>query len=88
MAYHHLNMIGDADLDTGPELDDPARRIAQGYSGWLDLRQDMFREFLDVLYAGPHAALFHCAAGKDRTGVVAALLLGLAGGRRRFQQRS
>ncbi len=79
VAYHHLNMIGDADLDTGPEPDDPARRIAQGYCGWLDLRQDMIREILDVLSAGPHAVLFHCAAGKDRTGVVAALLLGLAG---------
>ncbi|WP_199621989.1 tyrosine-protein phosphatase [Paenibacillus alkalitolerans] len=29
--------------------------------------------------SGGHAALFHCAAGKDRTGVVAALLLDLAG---------
>jgi len=79
VAYHHLNMIGDADLDTGPELDDPARRTAQGYCGWLDLRQDMIREILAVLSAAPQAARFNCAAGKDRTGVVAALLLGLAG---------
>ncbi|MEX2293693.1 MAG: tyrosine-protein phosphatase [Acidimicrobiales bacterium] len=31
------------------------------------------------LIAEGHPALFHCAAGKDRTGVVAALLLGLVG---------
>ena len=32
-----------------------------------------------ALVAEGHPALFHCAAGKDRTGVVAALLLGLVG---------
>jgi len=31
------------------------------------------------LVAEPTPALFHCAAGKDRTGVVAAVLLGLLG---------
>ena len=31
------------------------------------------------LVADGHPALFHCAAGKDRTGVVAAVLLGLLG---------
>ncbi|MCR6673978.1 MAG: tyrosine-protein phosphatase [Devosia ginsengisoli] len=29
--------------------------------------------------APPGAVLFHCTAGKDRTGIVAALLLGIAG---------
>lgn len=31
------------------------------------------------IVADGHPALFHCAAGKDRTGVVAAVLLGLVG---------
>ncbi len=32
-----------------------------------------------AIVAEGHPALFHCAAGKDRTGVVAAVLLGLVG---------
>jgi protein-tyrosine phosphatase len=94
VAYHHLNMLGDGDLaiestrrylqfkredPSFGENPHPAYEIAAGYCGWLDLCQGMIREILETLSAGPHAALFHCAAGKDRTGVVAALLLGLAG---------
>lgn len=29
--------------------------------------------------AGDHACIYHCAGGKDRTGVISALLLGVAG---------
>ena len=32
-----------------------------------------------IIAAGPGPLLFHCVAGKDRTGVIAALLLALAG---------
>lgn len=38
-----------------------------------------FIQVLRVLAAAPGAALFHCSAGKDRTGVTAAALLALAG---------
>ena len=34
---------------------------------------------LQAIAEAPQAVLFHCTAGKDRTGVVAALLLWLAG---------
>jgi len=91
VAYHHLNMIGDEGLETelsqryaqelraGARMEGDADRIAYTYCGWLDQRQSMLRDILQTLAAGPPAALFHCAAGKDRTGVTAALLLGLAG---------
>lgn len=46
-------------------LDDDAESIAQVFHA-LDLE-------------GPGCVLFHCRAGKDRTGVIAMLLLGLAG---------
>jgi protein-tyrosine phosphatase len=43
------------------------------------VREPLLRVF-ELLAAEPQeAVLFHCAAGKDRTGVVAALLLELAG---------
>jgi protein-tyrosine phosphatase len=39
----------------------------------------MVRVIETLADASGHAALFHCAAGKDRTGVVTAVLLGLLG---------
>lgn len=56
-----------------------------------DLLLDLYQEALDgrsgavadaltaIAKAPPGAVLFHCTAGKDRTGIIAALLLGAAG---------
>lgn len=58
-------------------------------SGAVDFLRDRYVDMLSdggssiarivQLVADGHPALFHCAAGKDRTGVVAAVLLGLLG---------
>jgi len=42
------------------------------------LRPQLKRALAAIAAAGPGPLLFHCVAGKDRTGVVAALLLALA----------
>ena len=85
LAYHHLDMIGEDPLEPFPAAaiegaDRYAQRTAGSYWLWLDRRQSSVRQILSVL-AAPDAlpALFNCAAGKDRTGCTAALLLGLAG---------
>lgn len=53
--------------------------MAQRYCDALDRCQDQFAEVLRAIAsAEPGIVLFHCTAGKDRTGVVAALLLTLA----------
>jgi protein-tyrosine phosphatase len=45
----------------------------------LDRLQPQLKEALAaIVAAGPGPLLFHCVAGKDRTGVIAALLLALA----------
>lgn len=57
-----------------PEGDD----IAERYLWYLDVGRDAFVEAFEVLAEpGRGAVVFHCAAGKDRTGVLAALLLSL-----------
>lgn len=43
------------------------------------LRPQLKAALTAIVAAGPGPLLFHCVAGKDRTGVVAALLLALAG---------
>ncbi len=50
------------------------------YIGLLeDCRHELRSVFALLAERGDEAVLFHCAAGKDRTGIVAALLLELAG---------
>lgn len=53
---------------------------AANYCMRLDTRQEVIRGTLSTLAApGTLPALFHCQAGKDRAGIMAALVLGIAG---------
>ncbi len=52
--------------------------MASGYLNMLEGFGDYFIEVIDEIVAG-NRILFHCTAGKDRTGVMAMVLLGLAG---------
>jgi protein-tyrosine phosphatase len=49
------------------------------YAQLADTYAPRFGEILRLIAAGEVPLLFHCAAGKDRTGVVAAVLLALVG---------
>jgi protein-tyrosine phosphatase len=53
--------------------------LVRGYRRTLDERAHRVGEVLRALAASPTPAVFHCTAGKDRTGVVSALLLLLLG---------
>ena len=77
MAYHHLPLFDgtrdDVDLDQMPiELDDQ-------YLFILRTAQGPISQVLGILAEPPAPAVFHCAAGKDRTGVISAILLSLLG---------
>ena len=82
VEYHHLNMIGDEDFGIEPLPEETERplQIANDYFWFLGKFQIQVNQILETLVdAGNQAALFHCAGGKDRTGLISALLLGLAG---------
>ena len=84
VTYLHQNMDGDDPLRRDGEPDaeilSVPERIRLSYSRRLRLRQDAIREILSALGAkDEQPTMFHCGAGTDRTGVIAALLLGLAG---------
>jgi protein-tyrosine phosphatase len=49
------------------------------YIGALELCRVAFTQVLDTIAESPSTTLLHCTAGKDRTGLVAMLLLGMAG---------
>jgi protein-tyrosine phosphatase len=80
LAYHHLPMI-----DVLPDREEmpawvDASFVADRYAAMLGEGGEAVAEALAVL-TDPHAypAVFHCAAGKDRTGILAAVVLGLLG---------
>lgn len=70
--YFHCPLI---DGDRMPNLEED---VGRGYFEVLDQR-DCAAAVLRLVAEAPGGVLFHCTAGKDRTGMTAALLLGLAG---------
>jgi protein-tyrosine phosphatase len=53
----------------------PRREVADIYLGYLDKRSDSVVAALRLIAGSKGATIVHCAAGKDRTGVVIALAL-------------
>lgn len=74
-TYSHLPLVDDATMRKLAEAPDMFDR----YLMMLDRRADAFRGIFTVLARSEGAAVFHCFAGKDRTGMVAAMSLSLAG---------
>ncbi|WP_051062243.1 tyrosine-protein phosphatase [Ilumatobacter nonamiensis] len=82
VAFHHLPII-DATWQIAdiPDVDDTEAGAVEfltwAYSDMLIQGADRFANAFQVLAVpGAAPAVFHCAAGKDRTGVLAALILG------------
>ncbi len=76
VAYHHVSLL----VDTLPDRQVAPRPLLDVYRLILDTRQAQLRQALTTLAApGGFPAVVHCTAGKDRTGLIVALLLGLAG---------
>lgn len=92
VTFYHHPMVTDATpeemMDTSrvarkwiqcmEDLEGPQLRAAN-YCMRLDTRHEAIRETLSTLASpGTLPALFHCQAGKDRAGIMAALVLGIA----------
>ncbi len=73
--YAHLPLIDDTTMLRLAEAPDMYAR----YLMMLEHRAGAFREVFSTLAATEGTVVFHCFAGKDRTGMVAAMSLALAG---------
>jgi protein-tyrosine phosphatase len=86
VAHHHLTLIPHgfedrADVDRAiPDEDAPEHSMTHWYLGYVRDAPSQFATGLRLL-ADPasRACVVHCAAGKDRTGVLVALALSLVG---------
>lgn len=74
-TYLHLPVADDATMRMLAE----APTMFDRYLLMLEHRQTAFDEIFKTLAQAEGTVLFHCFAGKDRTGLVAALSLALAG---------
>ena len=63
----------------GEPLDGRTFSWADHYIRMAENNRDWVREVLAVLAGASGCTLFHCATGKDRTGLISAALLGLCG---------
>jgi protein-tyrosine phosphatase len=74
-TYLHRPLIDDQNMNNIGDATDMLER----YLFILDNRPEAFAEVFTTLAHARGTVLFHCFAGKDRTGLVAAMLLALAG---------
>jgi len=81
VVFHHAPLYDGATAATAamPRADVEEMTLAERYLGLLEVAQAPIARIVGVLSVARGAAVYHCAAGKDRTGVLSALLLGLLG---------
>jgi protein-tyrosine phosphatase len=82
VAYHHLSIIDATWIESGVPDFAPTEQggidfLIWAYRDMLDKGADRFAQAIATLaQPGSGPAVFHCAAGKDRTGILAMLILG------------
>ena len=81
VAFHHLPIVDRTwALVDAPEYDRDEDFLIWAYRDMLTIGAPRFAKAFEVLaQPGALPAVFHCAAGKDRTGLLAAMLLGSLG---------
>jgi protein-tyrosine phosphatase len=77
IRFHHLPLF-DGDTRRGGE-ESAAYTLADRYVLLAEFAKDAIARVLTTLAETDAPAVYHCAAGKDRTGVISAVLLGVLG---------
>ena len=75
VRYVNISVIGEAAPDAKPRRWPDLESL---YKYILDERQEVVKAVFDVMTDNAFPVLIHCTAGKDRTGIISALMLGLA----------
>jgi len=78
--YQRISLMGTEKMDLQKMMTSMPDSLGESYAMWLTHSQPQFKQVLQRIAAQEDGTvLFHCTAGKDRTGIIAGLLLDLAG---------
>jgi protein-tyrosine phosphatase len=78
VTFHHLPLEEEIPRDP-PHPETPEPPPGEIYTEIATAGKTSAARVLRVIAEGEHAVVFHCASGKDRTGIIAALLLSALG---------
>jgi protein-tyrosine phosphatase len=80
VTFHHAPLFENDDLPfKWAEIDTPAPPPGEDYVAIADKGAQSLAAAFRAIAEGDHAVVFHCAAGKDRTGILTALLFSCLG---------
>lgn len=74
-----FELLSDEDIDRYNELVDAGEFYIERYYDFVLANKGRLKECFEAMAGAEGCVLFHCQIGKDRTGIVAMLLLKLAG---------
>jgi len=77
VRYHHVSLLPPRRAEARELAPGETFRLDRFYLGILRRGGAGVARVLELVAASSEPAVFHCAAGKDRTGVIAALLLAI-----------
>ncbi len=78
--YYEVNLFDSSKASVVPKEVKEYKDLGGVYIYSLEANKKKFKDIFDIFLKYPYdAVLFHCSAGKDRTGMVSALLLDLIG---------
>lgn len=78
IAFHHTPLF-DGDPQAGNRATPDNLSLGDRYLGLMLIGQKKIANVVQILAEARGGAVYHCAAGKDRTGVISAVLLGALG---------
>lgn len=80
IEYYHVDLLKIENLNVVPDNIKDYQDLSGFYIFMIEANKEQFKEVFELFLSHPYdCTLFNCSAGKDRTGVVSALLLDLAG---------
>ncbi|WNH48279.1 tyrosine-protein phosphatase [Stenotrophomonas aracearum] len=78
--YQRISLMGTEKMDLQKMMTSFPDSLGAAYVQWLGSNQPQFRDVFQRIAAQQDGAvLYHCTAGKDRTGIISGILLDLAG---------
>ena len=78
IGFHHLPLFNGRSM-SAKNAAVMSLSLGERYIAMMDVAREPIARVIDTLAHAKGGAVYHCAAGKDRTGVISAVLLGVLG---------